>query len=315
MTRRVAVVGAGFLGGSLVDALVASGTPSTLVKRSPSSWTAPRGHEWTESVRVVAGDACDPTVARAALADAEHVVWCAGGPMPAEAEAEPLRGLHDTLAPLQCFLDHLDGASVRRFTYISSGGTVYGGHHDGAISEETVPEPTTAYGIARLTAEHMLRRSCRQQGVELLVLRCGNISGPGQPAGRSQGLVATALSAAVAGDALPVFGDGLTERDYMHVDDFVRAVEELSAVNVPWEVVNVGSGHTSSVVEVLAAVEAATACSIDVERRPTRSCDVDRIALDVSRLRSLIPIEPVDLVGGVAATARALRHQHVATRT
>jgi UDP-glucose 4-epimerase len=199
---RVLVVGAGFLGLAIATSLTRHGAETTLVHRAPLSSQLDRR---LVAARLVHGDASDPAVARRALRDVRHVIWCAGSLMPAEAEHHPLESVSANLAPLLCFLDAMgsDGAVVD-FTYLSSGGTVYGGTHDRPIAETCVPEPRTAYGIANLTAEHFVARSCARVGTRPRVLRCGNIYGPGQPGNRSQGLVAAAVAASVGGTPLRV---------------------------------------------------------------------------------------------------------------
>jgi UDP-glucose 4-epimerase len=252
---------------------------------------------------LVRGDACDPTLAALALRDVRHVIWCAGGLMPAEAEQHPLECVSANLAPLLCFLEAMDDdADLVDFTYLSSGGTIYGGDHEHSIPEICVPEPRTAYGIANLTAEHFVARSCTRVGARPRVLRCGNIYGPGQPGNRSQGLIAAALTASAERSAMRVYGDGSATRDYLFVDDFVAVVAHLVGSDAPFETLNVGSGVGSAVTDVLEAVAECTTRPLELEFLPARACDARQIVLDTARLRAVVPFEPRSLLNGIERT-------------
>lgn len=296
-------MGVGFLGRAVATSLTAAGVPTTVVHRSalPPGAVVPGA-----DIRSVAGDAADTCVVDRALADAERVIWCAGGPMPAEAEQCAAASVDATLRPLITVLDGCAGRGVTHFLFLSSGGTVYGPGAATPTPETAVPQPTTAYGIARLAAEHFVHRAGDRHGIGTVVLRCSNVYGPHQPGDRSQGLVAAALSAARGGRPLRVFGDGQAVRDYLHVDDLVHAVCAVSRRGAPWPVLNVGTGVGHSVNEVLGAVAEATGSRLSVEYVPSRSCDADRAVLDVSRLRSTIDWDPMPLATGIARTAACI---------
>ncbi|MFA5882549.1 MAG: NAD-dependent epimerase/dehydratase family protein [Acidimicrobiia bacterium] len=300
---RVVVVGSGFLGLAIAGHLARSGAEATLVHRSPLHDAARAA---AVGCRLVHGDARLPQVARAAVADARHVVWCAGGLMPAEAEVDPLGAVEAALGPVLGFLGALHTREIADFTFVSSGGTVYGGAHTHPIAETTVPEPQTAYGIANLTTEGFVRRSCAQLGVRPLILRCGNIYGPGQPGNRSQGLVAAALAAVVDGESIRMFGAGDAVRDYLYVDDFAHAVSRLVGREQAHEVFNVGSGTGASVRDVISTVESVTGRPLRVDHQPARACDVPFVVLDTARLRSVVPNEPRSLDDGIRATWSAM---------
>jgi len=297
----VAVVGSGFLGVAVASHLTAHEVPATLVARSPLTDAQAAA---TAGCRVVTGDVRDADVARDALADARHLVWCVGGLLPAEAEADLLAGIDTKLEPLlKCFAA-VEPERLVDVTFVSSGGTVYGGAHHQPITEAVPPAPVTAYGIANVAAEGVVRRACAELDARPLILRCGNVYGPGQPGDRSQGLVAAALAAYRSGDAIRMYGDAV--RDYLFVDDFAAVTSRLVGRTLAHDVYNVGSGTGLSVGEVLRTVEAVVGHPLRVERHDARACDLPYVVLDTARLRAEVDPPARPFVDGVRAAWAAL---------
>jgi UDP-glucose 4-epimerase len=294
----VLVVGGGFIGSHIAGVLAAQGRPTTVLTRTPPS-PATEARLGGADVRVA--DAADVDALSASLADAGHVVWCAGGLLPADSNQRPTLDLTSALLPLLTTLEALRGRPSVGVTYFSSGGTVYGNPHTLPVSESHPARPLTSHGVTKVAAEHYLTLYGDVYGVPSVTLRCGNVYGDGQPADRSQGLVAAALECVRRRRPLTVYGDGLSIRDFITVGDVVDVViGVLDRSDVP-PVLNVGSGRGVSVADVLEVVESVTGDRLELERRPARPGDVRRVVLDISLLRSVLPdFEPTPLVDGVA---------------
>ena len=189
----VLIVGSGFLGRHLAVSCAAGGHNVTVLTRHGR-------HSSPADAQVVIGDATDRALMRTLLASSPHVIWCAGSLLPSmPAGADP--GVD--LDPLRSTLS-LQSESGGAITYFSSGGTVYGDHGARPASEEHPLSRWSPYSQAKIAAEHMLS-SARASGTRSIVLRCGNVYGPAQQPGRSQGVVATALDcASAAGSAARV---------------------------------------------------------------------------------------------------------------
>jgi UDP-glucose 4-epimerase len=294
----ILVVGGGFLGSHVAGGLAARGFPTTVLTRTPPS-PAAEAQVGAASLRV--GDAADADVLSASLDGADHVVWCAGGLLPADSNQHPASDLTSALLPLLNALECLRRRSGVGLTYFSSGGTVYGNADAVPVSELHPTGPLTSHGVTKVAAEHYLSLYTEVYGVPSLALRCGNVYGPGQPADRSQGLIAAALESQRRDRPLPVYGDGMSVRDFIFIDDVVDVVCALvRRAGVP-PVVNVGSGLGTSVAEALGIVESVTGRPIELERHPARPGDVRRVVLDVTRLKSLLPdFRATRLTDGVA---------------
>jgi UDP-glucose 4-epimerase len=307
----ILVVGGGFLGSHLVAGLAAEGARVTVLTR-----TRPRGTAASRiaGARTVVAEAAEPAAVERALENVDHVVWCAGGLLPAESNLDPISDVRETLPPLLTMLEALKHRPGVGITFLSSGGTVYGNPMILPVPESHPVSPLTSHGVTKVAAEHYLGLYQDVYGVPVLILRCGNVYGEGQRGDRSQGVVAAGLASVETGQPFRVFGDGFSERDYVYIGDVVDVVCELLArAGVP-RIVNVGSGQATSVIDILAAVESVTGAALTLDPRPARPGDVSRIVLDTSLLQSLAPFDPLPLRDGIALTWTALVEGQFAPR-
>lgn len=295
--QGVLVVGSGFLGSHVTGGLVADGVETSLLSRTPPP--AGRASERVDGARLVLGDAGDPEAMEEALRGCRHVVWCAGGLLPDESNADPIGDVLSTLPALLTCLEAVRRRVGIGITLLSSGGAVYGDPAILPVPETHPLNPRTSYAVMKIAAEHYIALYRQVFGVRGVVLRCGNVFGEGQPAGRSQGLVAAVLAHLCADTAVPIYGDGSTVRDYLYVDDLVAVVRAtVSREDLP-EVMNVGSGQGTSITDLLCTVEDVTGRVVHVDRMPKRPGDVHRVVLDITRLRSAMSFEPVPLREGL----------------
>jgi UDP-glucose 4-epimerase len=298
VSSRTLVVGAGFLGTAVAEASLAAGQSVTVLSRQPLD---ERAAARLSGAHVVLGDATDALLVEDALADVDNVVFCAGVAVPTIAAHDLRKAVAESLPPLLSVVDALTRRRPHaRLLYLSSGGTVYGEPSIDPVPEEHPLQPTTAYGSINAEAERRLATHRSRHGVRTTSLRCANPYGPGQRAGRGQGLVGTLLW---SDDEVPFYGDGSTVRDYIYVRDFASAV--VSLCNLPTDLppaINIGTGVGTSLSEVVALVEKVTERTALLRYEPARATDLRRVVLQTSLLESLIPFDPMPLDQGIAAT-------------
>ncbi len=293
----VTVIGSGFIGRRMVEMLSAAGHPVTVLSLRDPGVEIARAAD-----RMLIGDASRPELLREAVSGSRHLVWCAGGLMPREAEADPDRDRELTLDPLRTLIS-LGGLERKTLTYISSGGTVYGNPGPDPVDEEHSTDPVGAYGRNKLLAEGLLREQAPSAGIALRILRCSNVYGPNQPTDRGQGAVAVFADRIERGLEVEVYGDGTAFRDYVHVDDVVRATAGLWDIPGP-VVVNCGSGRALSTNELIRAIEESLGRVANVTSLPGRPFDVEGVVLDITRLKELVEYEPIDLPAGLSSALR-----------
>ena len=301
--RRVLVIGCGFVGERLVAELVQAGEPTVVLTRSPVD---ARKRERIRGAELIVGDAGTEHFLERALAGVTHVVYSAGGLLPAESDLNPELDLTLTLPPLITVLEALREREGVGLTYLSSGGTVYGRPQYLPVDEEHPTNPISSYGIVKLMGEKYVAMYADRHGLATQILRCSNVYGENQPAQRGQGTIPTFLQRVVADEPLTVFGDGSIVRDYVYVGDLARVVLQMLELPAEPRLLNMGSGEGASLSRLVELVEELTGKQAPIDRRPDRPFDVKEIVLDVSRLRSLLDFEPTPLEEGTRRTYEAL---------
>ncbi len=298
-SRRILIVGWGFLGAAIGDKLLADGFLVTGLTRS-TTWRAEASRG--AGARIVVGDALRTDILDDVLLDVEHVVFCAGGITPPSAAADPPRAATAMLPPLLAVMEALSQRPDVAMTYLSSGGAVYGDPDRLPVGEDDPPLPMSPYGALHLSAEICVQAYARRFGTTVNILRCANVYGPGQASHGDQGVIAIFLDRIARGMPVSIFGDGLALRDYVLVGDVADVVARIVEQRIVVGTVNVGSGEGHTLLEVVDAISQSVGASATVDHRPNRGFDVRSVVLDISRLVSLLPYVPTDFHRGVAMT-------------
>lgn len=296
--RSVAVLGGGgFLGRSIAAELADRGHRVRITgRRAAPDWIAA-----LPGASYVRGSVEDAAVVEEALDGVDWAVFSVGCPPPAS-EATPTRPAWGVGAgQAEALLTYLGRRPAVALSFISSGGAVYGDAPCATVAETAPCRPISQYGRAKLWMEQRLAAHSRRHGTPLAVLRVANAYGSGQSAADGQGLVAALFTAAGSGRPFPMYDQGRAVRDFVHVSDVAKAVAGIPPTPGSPRTVNVGSGRGYRVEQVVAIVESVTGCPIPVRLLPRRPMDVRSVVLDVTRLQTLLPWDPIPLEAGIAA--------------
>ena len=200
--------------------------------------------------------------------------------------------------------------NTRRVIFISSGGVVYGDAERRPTPESAPKRPESPYGISKLTSEFYLRSYRLLHGLDYAALRYSNVYGPRQDPHGEAGVVAIFSNRIIAGDPLTVFGDGEQTRDYICVEDVVRANMIVSQADLPPgtdiddRAFNVGTGVETSVNRLAAALMDAAGKRVPVSNAPARPGELQRSSLACDRLRALGWEAATSLADGLRRTYR-----------
>ncbi len=301
---KILVIGCGFIGSNIVEELARrSCQPRVLTRREPPAVVA----KLVGDEDLVLGEAQDRPVLERALEGVEHVVFSAGGLLPAKSEEEPERDAELTLGPVRAVLEALRSRPGVSLTYLSSGGTVYGEPEQVPVPEDAPTRPVGAYGRLHLACEEAVLAHSRQHGTRVRILRCSSVYGKHQYPDRGQGALVTFLNRIEGGRQVEIYGGGESVRDYVYAGDVARAVARLIETEGGEPVLNVGSGEGTRLIDLLHLAEGEVGQQAETIEHPSREFEVERIVLDIGRLRSLIGFEPTPLRRGIALTHRWLR--------
>ena len=196
-----------------------------------------------------------------------------------------------------------------RLVFSSTGGALYG---DAEImpTPETAPAwPVSPYGISKLSFEHYLFGFRRQYGLSYTALRYGNVYGPRQNPHGEAGVVAIFCEGLLGKREIRINGAGTDTRDYVFVDDVVRA-NLLALDSDVCDHFNVGTGRQSDTNTVFSLLAEAFGKPPQIEHGPARAGDLRASALDASLIRRTLGWSPeVALEEGIATTAAWFRGQ------
>lgn len=248
------------------------------------------------------GNVGEPASLAPALEGVGHVVYCAGGLLPAHSQDDPELDARLTLGPLRAVLEALRARPGAKLTYISSGGTVYGEPDELPVSETAPARPHGSYGELHLICEKEIEQHREEHGLRARILRCSSVYGERQLPDRGQGVVPTFLHRIEHGLQIDLYGGETTLRDYVYAGDVAKALVALLDRDDGGAVLNVGSGEGTSLTALLHLIEKQVGRSAVVRSHPERDFDVREIVLDTTRLRGLIDFEPTPLEVGVERT-------------
>ncbi|MDR7417616.1 MAG: NAD-dependent epimerase/dehydratase family protein [Armatimonadota bacterium] len=191
---------------------------------------------------------------------------------------------------------------VEHMLFASTGGALYGEPSRLPADESTPILPLSPYGCSKAVAEMYLSLFHRTQGLRVGCLRYANVYGPRQDPHGEAGVVAIFARALLDGRPATIFGDGEQTRDFVFVDDVVRA--NLLAADARLEgAVNIGTASGASVNVVYRALARLTRSHAEPIYGPPRPGDVRHISLAAEAARERLGWAPAtSLDDGLAAT-------------
>ncbi len=153
------------------------------------------------------------------------------------------------------YLRNHQNAGAFRFLHVSTD-EVYGQIEQDAATEDGKYDPSSPYAASKAAADHLVRAWNRTYGVPANITNCTNNYGPYQ---FPEKLIPLTISRALQCESLPLYGDGLQERDWLHVEDHCRALEAVLSRGTAGQAYNIASGETRSnravVEEICAALD------------------------------------------------------------
>jgi dTDP-glucose 4,6-dehydratase len=199
---------------------------------------------------------------------------------------------------LQAALD----AGVSRFVHISTD-EVYGSIESGSWPENHLLEPNSPYSASKASADLLVRAYARTHGVDARITRCSNNYGPYQYPEKVIPLFVTNL---LDGLPVPLYGDGLNVRDWVHVEDHCRGIALVLERGRAGEIYNIGGGAELTNTELTGLLlDALGADWSQVQPVADRKAHDRRYSVDWTKIRTHLGYAPeVDFTQGLADTVR-----------
>ncbi|MEO8432018.1 MAG: GDP-mannose 4,6-dehydratase [Acidobacteriota bacterium] len=297
--------GAGFIGSHVADRLLARGDRAVVLDDFDDFYdpavkrrnVAP--HAGDSRYRLVEGDIRDRALVLRLFEEErfDAVVHLAAraGVRPSLANPalyEEVNGL-GTLHLLEAAAAH----GKPRFVFGSSS-SVYGlGARIPFAEDDPADRPISPYAATKRAGELHVFTAHHLHGLDALCLRFFTVYGPRQ---RPEMAIARFIGAIERGDAIPVFGDGSSRRDYTYVDDIVDGVEAALKETRGFDIINLGGSRPVTLAALIAEIERATGRTARIDRRPDQPGDVPVTFADVRRARERLGFEAkVPLAEGI----------------
>lgn len=193
-------------------------------------------------------------------------------------------------------------AGVRR-VILASSGAAYGEQSSQPVSENAVMRPTSPYAVSKLSAEYYVQAIGALWKIESVVLRIFNAYGPHQQLPPSHApVIPRFLKQAMSGGSLVVFGNGKQSRDFVYIDDVVRALERAATTQrMDQAVINIGSGVDTTMIQLIDEIEALVGTRVHRLYNDEEDAGVSRLVADISLASKLLDWSPrVPLAQGLA---------------
>ncbi len=206
-------------------------------------------------------------------------------------------------------LEGARAAGTERVVFAASGGTLYGepAVEDLPVRESLPHRPLSPYGVSKKAVIDYLVAYRELHALEFCALALGNVYGPRQDPHGEAGVVAIFANRLLSGEPVTIFGSGEQTRDFVYVDDVVDAFVR-GATRGGGLVCNVATGTETSVNELFRVMSAAAGSTLAPVMAPARPGELDRNALDVERAAIQLGWRPwTTLADGTAAVLDFVR--------
>ena len=241
--RILVTGGCGFIGGNLVHHLLKSHPDDQVVNLDALTYAGcPESLDdiaHDPRYRFVHGDICDRELVEGLMDGIDAVMHLAAESHVDRSLTDPGAFVRTNVLGTQVLLDAARRAKVQRFLHVSTD-EVYGSLGDtGFFTETTSYSPNSPYSASKAGSDLLVRAYHETFGMPVLLTNCSNNYGPYHFPEKLLPLFITNL---IDGHPVPVYGDGLNVRDWLHVQDHVEALDLVLRQGVPGERYNVG-GH------------------------------------------------------------------------
>ncbi len=233
--------GAGFIGSSYVDRIITTTEDDVIVIDNltyAGRLENLQSYSRNSRFRFVLGDICDYETVEKIIHKGDTIVNFAAESHVDRSIQSSIPFVTTNVLGTQVLLDICLKKNVKQFIQVSTD-EVYGSISKGSWDETWPLSPNSPYSASKASADLISLSYFRTHGLDVRITRCCNNYGPRQ---YPEKLIPFFVKRLLAGEKVPVYGNGMNVREWIHVDDHINGIELVRTQGVAGEIYNVGSG-------------------------------------------------------------------------
>jgi dTDP-glucose 4,6-dehydratase len=280
--------GSGFIGSNFIRRNFACPEPAEIVNLDKLTYAGNpdnlRTVEADPRYTFVHGDICDAESVRAAAEGVDAIVNFAAETHVDRSIVDPEAFLRTDILGTHTLLEAVRELGIPRMLQVSTD-EVYGSVSTGSSTEDSLIAPSSPYSASKAGGDLQVLAYHRTYGLPVVVTRASNTYGPYQ---YPEKLIPLFVTNALEGEKLPLYGDGLNVRDWLHVDDHCAAIDFVLANGEPGQVYNVGGSNERTNLEITAIIlDELGLDETAIRRVPDRPGHDRRYSLDCGKLAAM----------------------------
>ena len=302
--------GAGFIGSHTADVLLSQSFAVRVLDNLSNGKRANLNASALADGRLsfIDGDVRDAAVVDAAVTGVDAVLHLAAQVSVPRSVADPVESSTHNIAGFLNVLDAVRRHKIPRMVYASSA-AVYGVPEALPLTEANTAKPLSPYGLEKFINDQYAALYRELYGVSSVGMRYFNVYGPRQdPKSPYAGVISKFADGLEGASPLRVFGDGSQTRDFIYVGDVARA-NALALQSDVTDVLNVGTGTSVTLLDLIDAMKEAFGKPAEVRHEPPATGDIAHSATNPARLKQTLGWQPATtFVQGLRALAESLRN-------
>ncbi len=296
MSGRVLLIGGnGFIGSHLIDELVYNSYHVNVLDCQNELF-----REKNKNINYYSGSFIDSKLIQKASKGCDIIIHLAHSTIPSISLNHPEEEILESISGFVNLVNCLKSLSISKIVYFSSGGTVYGNPINLPVDENTMPQPISPYGVAKLAIENYLHMFSHLNGFDYIIIRPSNPYGPRQNYLGKQGIIGIFMNKIINNQTIDIWGDGNIIKDFIYIEDLTAAVIKLINRGFNNQIYNIGSGTGVSLNHIIELLSDVTGIKPRVIYKDPQPHDVKKIILSIEKIKSRIIWEPTtSLIDGI----------------
>ena len=304
--KSILIGGSGFIGTHVAKGLLSAGYDVTIVDKKQPQYSI--FGNWQDVISFHKIDFHDNRRLKALVKGKDLLLHFAYSSLPGNSMTKMEEDIMDNTGETVRLLRLAVENGVGKVVFPSSGGTVYGNSEKLPIKEDFPTNPICSHGITKLAIEKYLYLFNKIFSLDYLIYRIANPYGPGQRPDGEQGLVANVMGRMLRGEEITVFGKGENVRDYIYIDDVVKAFTLGVKSDLKNDIFNIGTGKGHSINEIVKLVSDELHIKPRIRCAGSRVFDVRSSVLNSGKIKKAAEWEPeVGLEEGISKTHAWIR--------